>query len=258
MKISEVVIEAKLYPRTNISGNWFTISRYMNALNSGAVFPPIVVAEHNGKYYLVDGLHRTKATQALKQTHIQADVLEGLTQKEIYLEAVKRNMTHGQQFTTQEVTNICVKLEEMKLSKQEIAEIVRIPADKLTRFVADRVMRVGDTTMALKKPLAHLSGTSVAEFEEGSVGMSIEAINDRFSIGTPQEEIITSLISLLKNGLIDEQDHLINGRLRKLWNLLNARFQSPVLVEKGISTKTQKQIQKYKVKGKQKAKKGKV
>ncbi len=37
------------------------VEKYKKAINNGDIFPPIEVVEHKGKYYVLDGAHRTSA-----------------------------------------------------------------------------------------------------------------------------------------------------------------------------------------------------
>lgn len=207
--INKVKIEKETYPR--ISVDWITCARYYNALKSGAKFPPIIVAQIDKEYFLVDGAHRLKAFKDNKETHIQAEILRGLNKEDIYLESVKRNVIHGRQFSTQEVTNICITLEKWNLSKEKISEIVRIPTDKLTSFVAKRMTRITETQeeIPLKAPLRNL-----AEFE-------FEAMpNQKRISGTSQIQMLESIIKLLRNSWIDKKNKIVIKKLRTINKLL--------------------------------------
>lgn len=202
LKVSEIKTDDRLYPR--MGSDFKTVARYYNAIKSGAKFPPIVVASTDRGNILIDGKHRLEATKGCKITHIQAEVKSGLTDKEIYLEAVKSNMTHGRQFSTQEVTQIAVTLKDMDMNLNEISEIVRIPADKLNEFVASRISRITESgrDIALKKSLYNVFGGLPMKEEENVEYKQIK-LNGRTQIRTV--EILTSL---LKNNWIEDSETL--------------------------------------------------
>lgn len=202
LKLSEVKIDENLYPR--MSANHFIVSRYFNAMKAGAKFPPIVVAQTDRGNVLIDGRHRLEASRGCKETHIQAEVKIGMTDREIYLEAVKTNMVHGKQFSTQEVTQIAVTLKDMDMSLNEISEIIRIPADKLNEFVASRITRITETgkDVALKKSLYKVWGGLPASINDNVEGGQLK-LNSKNQIRTV--EILTSLI---KNDWIESSETL--------------------------------------------------
>lgn len=208
LDINQVVLDKELYPRLN--PDFVTQARYFHALQSGAVFPNIVVAYLDNVYYLVDGLHRLTAFKNCKRTHLQVDILENLTKKEIYLEAVKRNISHGKQFSTQDVVNVCITLKNWDMSQEEISEIVRIPTNKITPFVAKRMTRITETQeeIPLKSPLKHFAGLEVSnDFKQGKFSSS------------SQENILNSILFLLKNNYLELNDK-IQKKLKELYTLL--------------------------------------
>ena len=212
MKISEIHIEDKLYPRTHI--DFVTGARYYNALKSGATFPPITVAEKkDGRFILIDGAHRLKAHEQCGETHIQAQVFEGLSDKQIYVEAIKANVTHGRQFGTNEITQIAITLQDWDMSLDEISTIIRIPADKISPFVAKRMTRISETgqEFALKKPLQFLAQAEVSEND------NVEETQQRLS-GVAQIKIVDTLNTLLKHNWIEDSE-VLHAKLKKLHKL---------------------------------------
>ncbi len=211
MKISEVKIDDKLYPRTHV--DFITGARYYNALKSGANFPPITVAKRDGKFILIDGAHRLKAHEQCGETHIQAQVFEGLSDKQIYIEAIKANVTHGRQFGTNEITQIAITLQDWNMSLDEISTIIRIPADKISPFVAKRMTRISETghEFALKKPLQVLAQAEVSEKD------NIEETQQKLS-GVAQIRIVDTLNTLLKHNWIEDSE-VLHAKLKKLHKL---------------------------------------
>ncbi len=212
LKISQIKRRDDLYPRNQT--NYITTLRYSSALQTGAVFPPVTVAKVKRTYILIDGAHRIEAFKMNKEPYIQVEILENLSEKEMFIESVKRNTSHGLQFSAQETARIVLKLRGLKVSKNKIAELVRIPNDRLKPFMAKRMIRiVGDEGGVkgidiLKSEVKHLAG-----------GYSGELDQKKF-IGISQIQIINDLINLVEKDLINFDNKTVNARLRKLYKLL--------------------------------------
>jgi len=231
MKISEVKVDDKLYPRTHV--DFVTGARYYNALKAGENFPPIAVAKRdNGKCILIDGAHRLQASKQCGQTHIQAEVFEGLTDKEIYVKAIEMNVTHGRQFGTNEITTIAITLQDWKMSLEDISKIIKIPADKIIPFVAKRMTRISETgqEFALKRPLQMLAGSDVSQTE------GVELTQQRLG-GTAQIRIVDTLNTLLKNNWIEDSE-VLHAKLKRL-NKLTDKY-NPVKDKNDVKDKKDK------------------
>lgn len=214
LQLNEVVIDDECYPR--IHSDFVTIARYHNALKSGNKFPPIIVSKLDGKYYLVDGFHRLKSNKNIN-THIAVEVLNLKNKEEIFLEAIKRNVTHGKQFSTSDVTQIIITLEKMDLSPIEISSIIRIPADSLTSFVAKRMTRIvgTDEIVPLKPTLRHLAGT-----EQG-----VDFREEQIPLGTANQRItITTFLHLLERDWFNLNDKIVKKGMDDIYKLLNKSY----------------------------------
>jgi len=212
LKITEVKIDDKLYPR--IHTDWVTEAKYVNAMNSGAVFPPIIVAKmDDGRKLLIDGNHRIQAAKGCKETHIQAVVRTGLSEADVFKEAVIANANHGKPFTTQEIVQITVTMQNFDMSLAEISEIIRIPVDKIEPFVAKRITRISETgeQIAVKKPLHGVFGGIETTLSQGQgITQKQVKLNGRNQIAT-----VDMLISLFKNGWIEDSE-VLREKLKKL------------------------------------------
>jgi len=222
LKIEKVKVDENLYPR--IKWDFVTRARYYNALKSGAVFPPITVAVNSeGKNILVDGQHRLLANKDNKETHIECEILEGLTDEQIYEEAVKRNVAHGRQFSTQEIVKIAVRLKDLGYDDIKVSELTLIPLDKLTEFVAKRTTLITNTNSktSLKSPLQHLAGVDLATEPNQSV------FNSKSQI-----QLLDSVICLLKNNWLDTKSEVVLEKAVKIYELL-----VPYIPEEEIAVK---------------------
>lgn len=219
IKIKNVEINEKYYPRDNIEGNWATIETYYNAMKTGSIFPPIVVAKIKGKMYLVDGLHRLKASIKKGEKLIQAEILEGLTFSEVYQEAVKRNVSHGKSLTYYEKLKAIQRLKEFGLEMKKIESIVQMPIQLIKKQLPQRlVINSSGNTVVVKKPFEHFvkSGEIVdSNFEDDQKGYS----------GKSQFQMVEQVNGLFKKNFIDKNDKLVIRELKKLLKNLNKFFE---------------------------------
>jgi hypothetical protein len=235
LKLSEVIIDKDLYPRMH--SDYITVAKYVNAMKAGAVFPPIIVAKmDDGRHLLIDGKHRIEATKGCKETHIQATIETGLTEQQVYREAVIANSKHGKPFTTQEVTQIAITMQDMDMSLQEISEIIRIPVDRIERFVAKSIVRISETgkNVAIKKPLRNvLAGLPVSQNE------NIQSKQMRLD-GRSQLNMVDALVSLFKNGLVEDSEQL-RRRLGVLHRYIESHLEDHgVKFDRGSEKKSKK------------------
>ena len=82
VSINKVIIDWKLYPRAKIDES--VINRYAELLKEGVVFPPIKVAERNGKYIILDGAHRYLAHKKAGFDKIKVEVYN-IPEKDLFM-----------------------------------------------------------------------------------------------------------------------------------------------------------------------------
>ena len=84
LPLESLYFEDVFYPREK--EDWRAKHNYKQALLAGANFPPIIVIprkSNKGVYLVIDGWHRTQACKELKEKNIRAELLTGLTDKQI-------------------------------------------------------------------------------------------------------------------------------------------------------------------------------
>lgn len=207
---NQIVEDIELYPRNHY--NWFLGNKYAKAMRTGATFPPIVVAYFAGKYYLVDGKHRLEALKINKEVNVQAEVLKGLSRAKIFAEAVKRNVVHGAALSTQETANCISKLRNLNFSDVQISKIVNIPANKIEKFVADRITNsITGEEIALKAPLKHLAGEEVSEEVLANQGV--------YSAKS-QVHVVDQMLMLLETGAFNTRNESVMNKLKMVHKLI--------------------------------------
>jgi len=220
--VNKIVLNKELYPRHDL--NWAVKCRYYNALQAGAKFPPICIAELNEKYILVDGLHRLTAYKENKIATIPCEILTGLDEKGIYIEAVKRNVSQGQPFSTYDTTKVILDLQKWEISLEVISELISIPVDKIIPFVVSRTTSITDTgeQFALKSPLKNLATIPMEENPNSQMSGSART----------QLAMIEGVIALVKNDWIDYSSEHLKKKLNELLIYLTSNQSKFVVVVK--------------------------
>lgn len=75
-----------------------TVQGYVEALGSGAVFPPVVAFAEDNDLWLADGFHRVQASRSCGVAEIDVDVREG-TKRDAMIHAAMANIEHGKPMT---------------------------------------------------------------------------------------------------------------------------------------------------------------
>lgn len=223
VKIEDIYFEQDLYPRTK--PNWMTIVDYKESMVTGAKFPPIVLATHHSKLFLVDGKHRVECHRQLGIAKIDAIIYTGWSKQKIFQEAVRLNISHGEKLTPYEKRKIAQKLLEMKMKKQDVSDLIQVSMDKLDNFIGSRLVNAitGEPTdnlddvyetgqVILKSSLKHLAGGNID-------GQSLAELQKQ-QFSRDQSTLLKELISLLETKTIDTNDEDIMKLLAKVKTLL--------------------------------------
>lgn len=210
LAISQITEDAELYPRNHY--NWFLGNKYAKAMRTGSIFPVVTVAYFAGKYYLVDGKHRIAALKINKEANVQAEILKGLSRAKIFAEAVKRNVVHGASLSTQETANCISKLRDLKFSDLQISKIVNIPANKIEKFVADRITsNITGEEIVLKAPLKHLAGVTITDEIAGT---------QQVYAAQSQVHVINQMLTMLETNTFNTRNPIVMNKLKMVHKLI--------------------------------------
>ena len=212
IKINSIHFNEEKYPRMGWS--WNISWGYAKAMKAGANFPPIEVAKIRGKFHLLDGRHRIESFKMNGEEYISAVIYHNFKNlDEVFIEAVKKNMTHGRPLTPADKAKIILKLKDLKYSTKDICNLVRVPITDLKSFVAKKITySTSGKEIVIKKPVGHLSGEVVPDF--------LEDIQKGFS-GQTQISVLDEMINLLEGDLIDVNNKRILRRLTKIKRLID-------------------------------------
>lgn len=198
-KIDELKLDMEFYPRMEIG--WQTAYQYSQAMRVGDIFPPILVGEFEGGFHVVDGWHRIRAKELLKEEHIEGIVKNYDSYADMFFDAIKQNISHGRQLSTQEKVRIVYKLEKMNVELDRITEIVKIPSDKIELFRSRVVIGPDGKPVFLKSVVARAGADEMAALRVDMGRLSTRRISD----------LLEQLIELLESGVFQ-----VDGETKEL------------------------------------------
>jgi len=123
IKIDEVKFIKEFYPRFELDN--YVVNQYRQSIET---LPPIVLSKD---MILIDGYHRLIAHKLEEISEIEAEILDIDDEKEIFLEAIARNSSHGKQLQIEEKAKLAPKLYSMNVSLEEISRILAISKTKV-------------------------------------------------------------------------------------------------------------------------------
>lgn len=126
LPLSSIRTDGGTQPRGHIDE--LVVARYVEDLEAGAEFPPIVAFFDGTDYWLADGFHRWRAHGTAKRETILADIRQG-TQRDAVLFSVGANATHGYPRTNADKRRAVLKLlHDSEWSRFPDREIARLCA----------------------------------------------------------------------------------------------------------------------------------
>ena len=137
ISITDVVFDEEIYPRSSWSDE--VVERYKEAIESGQNLPPILLETDTNR--LIDGMHRWRARQQLKQDNIEVEytnVPDGIPAK---LYSASLNSTHGHQFSNQDLKALArdIVSKDPEFNVGVIAKMIARSERTLERWVSDLI-----------------------------------------------------------------------------------------------------------------------
>lgn len=230
ISIKDIVIDKEYYPRRN--WDWFTVMIYAKSIKADVnnKFPPLKVAEVEGVkgYVLIDGWHRLKAYLSNKIEKVDCIIYRGYSKKELYLEAVKSNLTHGKSYNVGDKIKIITDLRKFNINASEISKLVLIPEQDIDKLVKGRVTYdLKGNTVILKPILKGISNSKIADSEEfeamqhsfGGAGSTYDDDGAR-----SQAFLLQQVITMLEQDLFIMDNSKVMEKLISLKSLLKEKI----------------------------------
>lgn len=92
LNLKDVVVDQKYQSRMAMDDKM--VEAYAELMRDGVKFPPVRIVHVEDQYVLVDGFHRFRATEAIGEYEIEADVTEG-DWRDVRMLKWQSNTTHG-------------------------------------------------------------------------------------------------------------------------------------------------------------------
>ena len=218
VEASSLVLDMNLYPRHHMDQQ--TISDYVEALRSGATFPPVIADKKSRR--VVDGWKRT--TAALRfggaTATIEVEFRSYPSESAMLLEAIHLNAVHGERLTHYDMRRCVILCEELKVPPAKIAAALNLTLEKFTRISESEIHRDEE---GLPVAAAKQSSTHLIEQEKPITDRQSSALKGMIGMG--QTAVINQVIRLIEGRLLNKSDERIMAALEKLYGLLNTIFE---------------------------------
>lgn len=203
---------------------------YAEAMEAGAIFPPIVVTDVGTGYLIIDGNHRFAAARLAGKTHLPAYVSNGLTERQILVLTFDANTKHGLPTTPEERKQHAVYLVETAgITQKDASRMLNVPTRELNleitrvrsekRFTRLGIDRWSDLAKSSRMRLHNISDDVVCK---AAVELAIQAKMglDAVNIFVSEVNTLTSqsdqlaYIEAERKRLAGELKASIGGRVR--------------------------------------------
>lgn len=213
-KLSDLILDFDLYPRNDISSTH--ISALFDALQVGTDLPPII-ADRKSKR-VVDGFHRHRAHQRFGSKKVEVIWREYKNEAQLFIDAVRLNVSHGRPFDTNDRKRAVLRLEEFGLKSSDISDIVRLPKSRIDEFKLALVTGHSGGPVIVKR------GLSQHVPKSGTMSKAQEKVNNSWSGAQPTFHV-NQLVKLLEAGFRPKTPAFIDGmdRLCELWMIIRRK-----------------------------------
>lgn len=212
LNINQIKIDNSIYPRSIVLNG--TVARYKNALKEGAVFPPILVGNYANAFYLIDGLHRLKAHEKTQKT-IQCQIKDYKNKEEMFFDAVKSNLKHGEPLNLNERQKAILRFQANGVDNISIAKIFQMPVQMISDIKANSFTNtISGEEMVMPKEYAHWNKNKLTAEQEQVI----------LSHPNPQKNhILQTMIQLLETDAFNLNNATTLNNLKIIHNLIQKK-----------------------------------
>jgi hypothetical protein len=195
------------------------VSRYRQALEAGADFPPIVVEAKTNR--VVCGNHRVSAyRQALDpDTEIECLVESYKTEADIIKRAAGDNAVHGEPLTPFDRKRVVSRLLNLKVPLEEIGRVLGLTVTRVEKLAGQTVLVTGNGKAKGYRPvkhgLEHMAGKTLTEEQYETHAKSDMGINTL--------SLVRQLLRWINSDFIDWNDQPTVDALSELYQTLKLR-----------------------------------
>ena len=133
LEIKDLVIPQGLLPRIITGTVEEKVEEYAEMIEEGTDFDPILVWEReDGRYWVIDGVHRVEAHKRAGRERIKAKLVKCKDELDYRIKAIQANLKHGLALAKGEKPLLAQILYKKGVSEKEIKKIFRV-ADRTVR-----------------------------------------------------------------------------------------------------------------------------
>ena len=211
VKLTAVKKDELMYPRYRIDLG--VVAKYMEAMDSGAVFPPITVDQN---MRVMDGVHRLTAYEKRQVEEVTVEVQRVRDDSEFFRRSLEMNSSHGRQFTQIDYAHMILRGRELGIDEKTIAELVHVTPGYLEEATRGWFARNKEGEMIpLKRTIQHMAGQKLTD-EQVAANRKLGGWGATF--------YINQISMLLENDLINMENKQTMEALRKLEENLRMFF----------------------------------
>lgn len=211
MKAVLLVEDFALYPRVSVDSQHVKSLRL--AMQAGIVLPPIIVESKS--FRIIDGFHRRRAALAEygKDATVSVAVKKYNNEKELVLDAIKYNSSHGRNLSAYDRTHCAINAVDQGIDKKIVAQSLNVKVEWVNKALVERTATVGDNiVIPLKRTVIHMVGKKLTEVQYEAMP-HLGGHNQLF--------YVNQLVRLFETDLVDKNNaNLILG-LNKLGKLIH-------------------------------------
>jgi len=219
LPIDSIIVDFELYPRESYV--WQKSYQYAQNMESGIQFPPILVADFEGKYMLVDGLHRTRAHERLGITKIDAIVKPYKSRKDIFADAVKFNNVHGFGCTFYDNLQNFSKLRNFGFSDKKISLLLGTPVNNFAVYT-ERLTTVDGKEVPIKKILQEALRKNV--ITESDVSSIVKKGGQDEYVSKTVNHALRQVVNLLEQNLVSWDDTESVALTTRMFEILKVKL----------------------------------
>lgn len=209
IKIEKLVLDYDLYPRTQVDS--VHVNDIVNAIDAGVEMPPLLVDRKTKR--VVDGFHRYKAYEKRRYTSIEATMKSYRSEKDIYLDAVSLNSSHGRRFAHYDQVRVIARSEQLNMPVEVIATALNITTKRVEELrLSKQAVDNNGRVMAIKRTLSH--------FRQKELTVRQVRGNDKAG-GMSSMYYVNQVINIVENGILDHENIGLMERVATLRDLLN-------------------------------------
>jgi transcriptional regulator with XRE-family HTH domain len=138
LEIKAIHIPWDLLPRVITGRSEDKVKEYVDMIESGVKFDPILVWDKGNEYWVIDGVHRIEAHKRAGRSTIKAELISCKNETDYRIKAIQANLKHGLPLKKEEKIILVQELYyKHNISLEELCKIFGISERTIYRWIRD-------------------------------------------------------------------------------------------------------------------------